>query len=99
MWGVGCRDRACDTTRNHDDCQQSPGECGDAPIVDRGMDEPTNHLDLPSIECLEQTLRECACALLLVSHDARFPGTLVETCWSLTGGVLHLGRVATEAHE
>lgn len=36
------------------------------------MDEPTNHLDLPAIECLENALRHCPCALLLISHDMRF---------------------------
>jgi ATPase subunit of ABC transporter with duplicated ATPase domains len=36
------------------------------------MDEPTNHLDLPSIQCLEQALADCPCALILVSHDLIF---------------------------
>lgn len=36
------------------------------------IDEPTNHLDLPSIECLEEALKDCPCGLLLVSHDVRF---------------------------
>lgn len=36
------------------------------------MDEPTNHMDLPSIQCVEEALIECGCALLLVSHDFIF---------------------------
>lgn len=48
------------------------------------MDEPTNHLDLPSIECLEAALAEAPCALLLVSHDARFLSKLTRTRWELT---------------
>ena len=36
------------------------------------MDEPTNHMDLPSIECIENALKECSCAQLLVSHDFTF---------------------------
>ena len=47
------------------------------------MDEPTNHLDLPSITCLEATLQECECALLLVSHDRRFLDGLVDTWWDI----------------
>lgn len=47
------------------------------------MDEPTNHLDLPSIECLETALSDTPCALLLVSHDARFLAKLARTRWEL----------------
>lgn len=45
------------------------------------MDEPTNHLDLPSVEALENALDECRCAMLLVSHDARFLEKLTTTRW------------------
>ena len=51
------------------------------------MDEPTNHLDLPSIECLEQALEGCPCALLLVSHDLRFLNRLTETRWRIVPAV------------
>ena len=47
------------------------------------MDEPTNHLDLPAIEALESALADCPCALLLVSHDARFLAALAEVRWAL----------------
>jgi ATPase subunit of ABC transporter with duplicated ATPase domains len=48
------------------------------------MDEPTNHLDLPSIECLEDALSDCPCALLLVSHDERFVEKLTTKRWELS---------------
>ncbi|MBD3289956.1 ATP-binding cassette domain-containing protein, partial [candidate division KSB1 bacterium] len=48
------------------------------------MDEPTNHLDLPSIECLENALANCPCALLLVSHDEYFLRKLTTIRWSLS---------------
>ncbi len=48
------------------------------------MDEPTNHLDLPSIECLEEALRDCPCGLLLVSHDRRFLESLTGTRWHIS---------------
>ena len=67
----------------------SPGEIRKillAQGVERGphliaMDEPTNHLDLPSIECLENALVDTPCAMLLVSHDARFLAKLARTRW------------------
>ncbi len=47
------------------------------------MDEPTNHLDLPSTEALEDALAECPCALVLVSHDAKFVERLADVRWEL----------------
>ncbi|MCP3906206.1 MAG: ABC-F family ATP-binding cassette domain-containing protein [Planctomycetes bacterium] len=47
------------------------------------MDEPTNHLDLPSIECLQRTLAECRCGLLLVSHDEPFLSGLAGVTWTI----------------
>jgi ATPase subunit of ABC transporter with duplicated ATPase domains len=51
------------------------------------MDEPTNHMDLPSIQCLEDALRGCPCALLLVSHDIQFLRGLTEKRWEIVQGV------------
>jgi ATPase subunit of ABC transporter with duplicated ATPase domains len=71
--------------------QPSPGEVRKA-LIAMGiagvphlilLDEPTNHLDLPSIECLEEALDACACALLLVSHDERFLGRLTSIRWEI----------------
>jgi ATPase subunit of ABC transporter with duplicated ATPase domains len=50
------------------------------------MDEPTNHLDLNSVLLLEDTLRECTCAMLLVSHDEAFLSALIQTEWALSCG-------------
>lgn len=69
----------------------SPGEIRKILLalgVNRGlhllvMDEPTNHLDLPSIECLEDALSECPCALVIVSHDTRFVERLSKIRWHL----------------
>ncbi len=71
--------------------QPSPGEVRKILLalgVDHGphlivMDEPTNHMDLPSIGCLEDALKECPCALLLVSHDLKFLEGLAEWRWHL----------------
>jgi ATPase subunit of ABC transporter with duplicated ATPase domains len=50
------------------------------------MDEPTNHLDLNSVLLLEDTLKECPCAMLLVSHDEAFLSALTEKEWALSSG-------------
>jgi ATPase subunit of ABC transporter with duplicated ATPase domains len=47
------------------------------------LDEPTNHLDLPSIECLEATLVDCPCAMVIVSHDERLLDHLTTTRWEI----------------
>jgi ATPase subunit of ABC transporter with duplicated ATPase domains len=48
------------------------------------MDEPTNHLDLKSILLLEEMLKECPCALLLVSHDEVFLSSLTKREWAIS---------------
>jgi ATPase subunit of ABC transporter with duplicated ATPase domains len=72
-------------------CEPSPGELRKL-LLALGMrrapwllvlDEPTNHLDLPSIECLEDALDGCPCALVLVSHDRRFLGRLARREWRI----------------
>jgi ATP-binding cassette subfamily F protein 3 len=40
------------------------------------LDEPTNHLDLPSIEELEQALKNYSGAILYISHDTFFRKTV-----------------------
>ena len=57
------------------------------------MDEPTNHLDLPSIVLMEDALAEVRCALLLVSHDARFLDRLTTTRWEIVGERLWVSAV------
>jgi ATPase subunit of ABC transporter with duplicated ATPase domains len=56
------------------------------------MDEPTNHMDLPSIECLEQALKDCPCSLLLVSHDRYFLNKLTSREWNITPDTNSQGR-------
>ncbi len=41
------------------------------------LDEPTNHLDLPSIEWVENYLRNYEGAVMVVSHDRRFLDNVV----------------------
>jgi ATPase subunit of ABC transporter with duplicated ATPase domains len=48
------------------------------------MDEPTNHLDLVTTEALETMLAACPCALVLVSHDARFLDATTSIRWQIT---------------
>jgi ATPase subunit of ABC transporter with duplicated ATPase domains len=48
------------------------------------MDEPTNHMDLPSIQCVEDALKECPCTQLLVSHDQVFLNNIVFEYWTFS---------------
>ena len=50
------------------------------------LDEPTNHLDLPSIERIEEALRQYSSALVLVTHDTRFAGALTNQSWTVQEG-------------
>jgi ATP-binding cassette subfamily F protein uup len=57
------------------------------------LDEPTNHLDLPAIEWLEKELADIRSALVLISHDRRFLGTLSRaTVWLNQGMTRRLDR-------
>jgi len=56
------------------------------------MDEPTNHMDLPSIECLEQALKDCPCSLLLVSHDRYFLKRLTSKEWNISSYMNSQGK-------
>lgn len=47
------------------------------------LDEPTNHLDLPSIEWLENYIKNYEGAIIIVSHDQRF----LNECCSMTAEV------------
>ncbi|MGE5528894.1 MAG: ABC-F family ATP-binding cassette domain-containing protein [Patescibacteria group bacterium] len=53
------------------------------------LDEPTNHLDLPSIEALEDGLKNYAGAVLVVSHDRYFLGRVAGRLLALHDGILH----------
>jgi ATP-binding cassette subfamily F protein uup len=61
------------------------------------LDEPTNHLDLPAIEWLENWLRRCKSALVLISHDRRFLSSLSrKTVWMDRGKSRILNRGFSE---
>lgn len=53
------------------------------------LDEPTNHLDIESIEWLEAYLKNCRCAILLVSHDRRFLDTVTTRTVEVMLGHIH----------
>jgi ATP-binding cassette subfamily F protein uup len=53
------------------------------------LDEPTNHLDLPTIEWLEEFLRQHTGALLTISHDRTFLERVSSSCLWLDRGALH----------
>ena len=42
------------------------------------LDEPTNHLDIDSLLWLENYLKQCPSALLLISHDRMFLNNVIE---------------------
>lgn len=49
------------------------------------LDEPTNHLDLPSIEWLENYLRNYEGAVLIVSHDRTFLNNVSNVIVEISG--------------
>ncbi|MBO0904849.1 ABC-F family ATP-binding cassette domain-containing protein [Jiella sonneratiae] len=52
------------------------------------LDEPTNHLDLPTIEWLEDEIRQMKSAVVVISHDRRFLQTVTRaTVWLDRGTV------------
>ncbi|MCY3945147.1 MAG: ABC-F family ATP-binding cassette domain-containing protein [Anaerolineaceae bacterium] len=56
------------------------------------LDEPTNHLDIEAITWLENWLRSCTGAVLLVSHDRWFMDEFAQQIWELEGGRLSVYR-------
>ena len=53
------------------------------------LDEPTNHLDIESIEWLEDYLKNCRSAILLVSHDRKFLDNVTGRTVEIMLGHLH----------
>ncbi|WP_370260845.1 ATP-binding cassette domain-containing protein [Limnobacter sp.] len=52
------------------------------------LDEPTNHLDIPSIELLEEQIRQFSGAVVFVSHDRAFMRKLATRVCDLDRGLL-----------
>lgn len=52
------------------------------------LDEPTNHFDLPSVEVLEDALREFPGTLLVISHDRYFLNRVVDEIYAIEHGQL-----------
>lgn len=48
------------------------------------LDEPTNHLDLLSLLWLQQYLKTCSSALLLISHDREFMDALIDNVYEIS---------------
>ena len=53
------------------------------------LDEPTNHLDMPTIENLEETIKNFAGAVIVISHDRMFLNNISKTTFWLDRGILH----------
>jgi len=48
------------------------------------LDEPTNHLDLLSLLWLQNYLKNCSSALLLISHDLEFMDALIDGVYEIS---------------
>lgn len=53
------------------------------------LDEPTNHLDIPSIQWLEDFLKNLNCSLVFITHDRSFLQALATRIVELDRGQLH----------
>jgi ATP-binding cassette, subfamily F, member 3 len=53
------------------------------------LDEPTNHLDLPSIQWVENYIRNYEGAVIIVSHDRHFLNSTVNMIVEVSGCQLH----------
>ena len=47
------------------------------------LDEPTNHMDIPSIECLENTLKKFSGSIIMISHDIQFIHNVAAIEWQI----------------
>lgn len=52
------------------------------------LDEPTNHLDIESVEWLEEFLKNCKSAFVIISHDRYFLDRVTNKTFSLESGRL-----------
>ncbi len=53
------------------------------------LDEPTNHLDIPSIQWLEDLLKNLSCSLVFITHDRSFLQALATRIVELDRGQLY----------
>ncbi len=53
------------------------------------LDEPTNHLDIPSIQWLEDFLKNLNCSLVFITHDRSFLQALATRIIEVDRGQLH----------
>ena len=52
------------------------------------LDEPTNHLDIETLTWLEEFLKSCHSALVIISHDRAFLDNMTNLTWELSLGKL-----------
>lgn len=63
------------------------------------LDEPTNHLDIPSVEWLEEYLRDYPGAVVVISHDRYFLDRVTTRTLELKQGRLYATNGSYSAHK
>lgn len=63
------------------------------------LDEPTNHLDIPSVEWLEEYLREYTGAVVVISHDRYFLDRVTNRTLELKNGRLYATNGSYSVHK